>query len=64
MSKGVHKPKERDIRRAIRAATKSGLTGFEIAIDPRTGEIKILSAHASLVPADPEEKVKGWSDAN
>lgn len=60
MSKGPHTPKQRDITRAIKGAQKAGLTGFEIAIDPKTGEIKILSARADL-PSD-EKREKAWDE--
>jgi predicted ATP-grasp superfamily ATP-dependent carboligase len=58
MSKGQHRFKQREITRAIKGATKAGLTGFEVSIDPKDGTIKILDVRLTDLSVEESQKIR------
>jgi hypothetical protein len=55
MANQVHKFKDRDIRRLVRAARAAGLTPTAIEVDTRASKIKVITGKPDIGGGDLDE---------
>ena len=48
VANAVHKFKDRDVQRVIKAARSAGLDPVAVEVDPKTGRIRVISSKAAV----------------
>lgn len=62
MSRGPHSFRQQDVRRAIEAAQKAGLSIARVEVDPKTAKITVV-AGAPSDATPPKAEVNPWDAA-